>query len=403
MFEKVQNDGYPKEVTQSIDILRLDEKKDIVRLIGSYSYRSMLYSGDIDLFEYIEKDKRNVFSFFEKNIKRICHNLAKKKGFLFGEVKMGLDMRYEVNIGTCSDDVWTVDPELPTIIQTYYTQKLLTKNEVDKIIECISKEPPQQSDYEEVHDIFRAHRVIRWSIDDVLRGFVILPLKQKMTINEAIQYQSNINIEIIAQIGNKYVDMSNFFYIAYYDENKKLHAVNMSQRAIDDMANFINEGLKVAIYTSLYSKKLYSPLKALKRYFSYARINKDDILIKKVIPVLNSMNGFYGSILSELKVLYKIIDNYGNPPSIDIFHNQLQKVKYGIQKIKFFTKEDLTHINKFIDTLHNQQFNVKKYKALLETLIDIIKKNLDMLCGEALKDVGLYPMPSLYLPEKKPF
>ena len=396
-FESKPAESYPENVEREMAILCVDKQENAVHPIGSLSYRGTKYAGDYDFFEKIDKGSlEKTIKFFVENLRRMVREYVKLKDHYFMEIKCGIDARFAVNVGVCQNGVYYVDPDLMNTTTALYKQKLLTLVEFNMVKKIVNNNGQLQIDYENIQKMFRTHRVLRWTAEEIIAGQRKIPFGIK-TLEEACQDKEKINIETIAIINNKISDVSNFFYLTYTIDGKE-YAINFDQSQIDDPNSF-EQGLLESVNMLLYSKNDFNPLKAIKRFFSLAKNTGDMNLRTKLQPFMNSETLELGKIKSELMTISKTLTKYGNKVSQNIVISQMDDIKFRMASLLQLSDEMLTEFNKKIDDV-DIRYTPKK---AIEFCDDIAHALLPMINENAmnfLTESGLYPTPREYTPLK---
>jgi hypothetical protein len=204
---------------------------------------------------------------------------------------------------------------------------------------------------------------------------------------EAFQFPAIIKLDVVA-----YVQQSRFtdFSIIYILRNngKPINNVNLSKEV---------ENIKQDI---LYYSSSKNYFKALKRLFSLVRISEDLPLVEKLNVVLNSDLGRLYSITSDLGTLLYLLENESRLPTekiryeLDQFRNRLGNI-YTIDSVgKDSVLGKLISASGFPGTAQGR----KKLFDTLTFLIERFEDTLSRTTLDYLKEVGLYPFPSKYLP-----
>ena len=397
--------SYPKQVLTDLKLLMIDKYHSDFRTIGSSSYRGSLYPSDYDCFESITKDDRDkLIDFFKRNIQRIINVLVHKKHHFVLEVKMGLDDRYNINVGECKNGAFIINPDLPAIINNMYRNHLFDDDEYEEFTRVFSSSSPDQLDYEKLKKIIRKHYIIRWTPHEILAGIKHIPLiDEPLTIEEALEAKSPVNIEILSILNNKLVDESNFFQLVFLDKDSQPQLLNLDQNLVTDFKNTFIENLKKNMELLAYSKLEPNPMKTAKRLFSLARITHDKNLMNKIYPIVNSPLGMMYQVKSEIGTVIKLLEHLGNRVPKAIIKNQVQYIKYRISNMLFFTNEEIEKINDIINDLYKHQFDHKLMIDVLEHIKHKISIFVDESTIKMLKNVGLLPLPPDLLPKKSTF
>jgi hypothetical protein len=393
--------AYPKNIIKDLNLLRVDKYNSRFQIIGSSSYRGSLYPSDFDCFEVITKnDRDDLITFFKKNIQRVVRLISEKEYKYIMEVKLGLDDRYDINIGSCHNNVFNMNIDLPQLINGMYHNNLFSDEEITKFNDIFNTYPLTQLEYEKIKKMIRQHYIVRWTSQEIMRGYKFLPMREDpYTIEEAIQFKSSINIEILSINNGKVTDESNFFYLMYHDKYGNKRILNFKQDVINDFESFFTEQLKQSLEQLAYSKLDYNPLKALKRMFSLCRLTKNTELLKRILPIINSPSAGMYQLKSEIATIIKVLGLKDIP--VKIIKNQIQQIKYKLSNVLLFSIDDLKKINQIIDELDKTSFN----PVLTIEILEYIKSKLSSYVNDnvtiMMKEAGLLPLIPELLPQHR--
>lgn len=405
-------DSYTDVIKHEVNLLLVDPEFGSAKVIGSASYRATKYPGDLDFYEVLQYPlaREDILGRFKYELTKTIGKIRRTKGHFFMELKCGLDHRFKINVGTCDNDVYTMNPDLPGIIREFHHAKLLNDSEFLVLNGIIAQPRRNQKDFEVVKKLFRSHYVLRWNWKEIKRGYKNLPAGGgKYTLQQGINEISPINIEVINTIMGKYSDSSNFFILTWKDaETGKIYTINASQDIIDHFYEAFHENLCQSIETMYYSKLERNMIKLAKRYFSYARVFDKVELANKVLPLLNGDLGLLSQLKSELATVQKVL-MMKKPISATIIKKQLEDIRYKTSNVLELDAATLSAINGVIQRSVNLK-GVRSDKKIREEMVDLIdevKHAFEEICnrdGEVyLKKVGLAPPPAELRPAKKVF
>lgn len=406
--------GYTNEVQDEINLLSI--KKDNTQIIGSASYAiSSRYASDLDLFENVDVccSKEDAVQVFLTGIQTIVNNVLRTKYHWFIEVKVGLDERYPEYVGHMDKGKYIIDKQFEFIANELIVKNLIYEDEAHVIEHIFSKNKPDQVDFETVMKIMREHRILRWTAEEILSAYKVLPGGSSIGLREAIPQKSQINIEIAAIVEGKLIQVSNFFVLSYHSKkSNKRYVINLPQESVDSIEEFFVNNLKKNIYNLLYSKLKYDPLKAAKRMFSLSRytslaLGRNDKLGNKVIKLLTSNYALAGQIKSEIGVMLVLLQELrvNNFPS-EIVRHQLESYRSIISSFTDMKQQYRAAMLKNITTMV-PLFNTYNYlsdeeKALIITLLDEISTILFTYATAGaekfLKSKHLIPLPKYLQP-----
>lgn len=398
--------SYPKKIQEEFGLISVNKNESMP--IGTYSYRYSRFPSDIDLYESVSGccNVDDVVNKFERAIKKITLDVISKPLHYFMEVKCGIDERYKLDIGKLQNGQFIVNPNLRAQLMSLYQQNLLSKDEYDEMIEILDRPNLGQLEYEIIDEMLRKYYVIRWTAHEILQGMKVLPGNKPILLNDAIRQKSQINIEIISFIGNRFIDESNFFVLAVAKPDGSLSMINLPQDYVTKFPEFFIEGLKKSIAKLYYSKINANPFKMLKRYWSLAKFLKDENMIRKIYPFLSSDVASINQIKSDFGTLAKLLKRSKNVP-MNLVTNELSNMKDRVANIMLFSNEFIKEFNESIEKLINK-FNssgqnvnelINDLHEMEDLFFDIVEKHTI----EFLNRVGLSTPPKNYLPSEPIF
>ena len=389
--------SYPEDALKEIKLLSFSRDKT-AQPFGSYIYRIQKYPGDLDLVEEFTDccSANDVITKFSKTLQRIVRKINKTRVHYFSEVKAGLDYRYDIDIGEMVDGNYFPNPELSKITANMFRKKLFTKEENNIIQYILSRvESLGANEYDTITFIFRERRILRWSDEEILKGIKQLPAGISITLKQALSHETHIKIDMITELNERLVEITNFFQLAYVtEENQELNIINL------DLA--INHNIPVQLPKEIeklyFSDMFYSPFKMIKRMYSLARHNHDDDLLNKVIPFVSSNTSLLYQIKSEIDTIILIIERMKGYPK-KLIEKELNDAKLRISTVLELSDEDLIQINNIIDEINTTTGKYDK-RNKLKILKKLLVAYINMQTINYLQKVGLNPPPYRYLPAK---
>lgn len=389
--------SYPKEILNEIKLLSFSRDKTATPF-GSYIYRLQKYPGDLDLVEEFTEccSLNDVVTKFSKALQNVVKKINKKRSHYFSEVKVGLDERYDIDIGEMIDGNYFPNPYLSYISNNLKNKKLLSKEENDIIQYIFSKVKKMGSlgpnEYDTIKYIFRERKILRWSDEEILKGIKKLPGNISVTLKKALEDKTHIKIDMIVDLNGRLVEITNFFQLAYIDKKDEIHLVNID---LEENHN-IPVQLPIEIEKLYFSNMFYSPFKMVKRMYSLGRHNMDNNLLNKIIPFVSSNTSLLYQIKSEIDTIILILEKMKSYPKKLIF-DQLDEAKSRISTVLEIPQDGLIQINNIIDDINNtagKYDKINKLKKLKKLLVAYI----NMQTINYLQKNGLNPPPYKYLP-----
>lgn len=188
--------------------------------VGTFKYKVFQYPSDIDIFEKLESCcTYNTARISTVNkIKSVIFKVLQNDQVIFTDFKAGYDTRYKIYTGLIKDNnIVDYDPLLiKRDVNNLYTSNLLTYEQYLDIYSHIDA-VPQIERYIILNEKLRDLWVIRWSSDEILREYKILPGNYKLFLDVALSQGSIVKLDTIAYIDDRYVEVTNFFNIVQYD------------------------------------------------------------------------------------------------------------------------------------------------------------------------------------------
>jgi hypothetical protein len=388
-------DSYPQSVLNEIKLLSFSRDKTATPF-GSFIYRIQKYPGDIDLVEKFTEccSLDDVVTKFSKTLQRIVRNINKKRLHYFSEVKAGLDFRYDVNIGEMENGLYLPNLDLMDIANKMFKEKLLPMEEY-KIIQYILSinQPLGADEFDTITYIFREHRILRWSDEEILKGIKKLPKGKEITLKDALTHETHVKIDMISEINGRFTEVTNFFQLAYENEDG-IHLINIDLSENHDIPLVLPPEIEKLYFSNMF----YSPFKMIKRLYSLGRHNLDQELLDKIIPFISSNTSLLYQIKSEIDTIILILEKMKSYPQKTIF-NELDEIKLRISTILELSNDDLEQIDTIINNInstnskHDKIYKLKDLKKLITAYINFQTINY-------LEKVGLNPPPYKYLPSK---
>lgn len=372
---------------KAINIISIDPDKS--ETYGSASFKELQFASDIDVYEETNccttKEAINKLS---KQIKELVKRVEDVKKYFFVELKAGLDNRYNIYLGyycPFSKKILDYRPmEIKEQIKKLYDTKLLNKVEYDECIKILSSKEIDKYHFDILFDLLREHRIVRWSGEDILKGYKMLPLDVKMTLEESLTYPTVCKVDIWANVNKKMVELSNFFII--YEKNKEGFTVPLAgSNIIKDLQQEI-----IKFGTGLQ----YKPYKCAKRLWSLCVAIQDIETIQALTPLFNSDGSRVNQVISEIDLLTKmfsVIDKKDLP--LDTMFNQIDQFKYTLSFVNNI-KLNKNIFEKIDYIIENQsKLSMDKIIKELDDMKNHLKPLLDKFTISYLQSKKLDPIP----------
>lgn len=226
---------------------------------------------------------------------------------------------------------------------------------------------------------------IKWDAFEVLRGWKSVDGKM-LKLSDAVAMNGIVNIEIFIEVMERYIEMSTFLVMEYYDG--KGNKVNLNAPMFD-----LEKNVKSDI------KKFFkenNPFKALKRLMILARLYKDDNMMIKIQEILSTNIGDLYIIAGDMDTLAEMLQRLGSTAPFDDMMKHLDEMKLRIAKIWQFNI-DQDKFDMMIDKLTTG--NIPRINIIdgLEKIISDLKDIIALQTNIMIKQLGILPLNKKYL------
>jgi hypothetical protein len=302
------------DTVNAINMITLDSRFP-PNIVGSFKYVVHEYPADIDMFESYQshaireapEKNSNGCSYKEaikdiaSKFKDIALRLKEGKDVYLGDFKAGHDNRYRVNIGYIRNlKLANYNPFLiRSNIIKIGEQGLYSEAEVSELLSKVIEQPSLQ-EYSDLENAIRKRYIIRWTLDELLNGFKILPLNVKLTLEEAIGHKSIIKIDIWLYLNQRYIEMTNWYMLTYKDnqgviKNLSIKPEKYESSLIKDLYHYNNPAVN-------------KYMKLAKRLWLYAVLKKNKQLMISLYPLFGSGASKMYQIVGEIETIQNILE-----------------------------------------------------------------------------------------------
>ena len=235
----------PSEYSEEVkDILKIITTNSNITPVGSYKYKSHKYPGDIDIFESIKScclfsEARFAIT---KKIQNIAKKILKRKSVYLGDFKAGIDNRWEIYIGKLKKNK-IVDYDRKLIkrtIDNLKAQDIMNSKEYKEILKYL-KVNITISDWEKLQKFIKKRYIIRWSLDEILKGHKLLKGNKTLYLDEVISHDTTCKIDIWSKVDGRYIEITNWFLMIQKNKDDTEKVLGM------DLINYL-ENIEEDIY-----------------------------------------------------------------------------------------------------------------------------------------------------------
>ena len=311
LLEKRAEKSMPPSVIAAMKMITLDPEQPPA-VVGSYKYIIHEYPVDIDLFEnceYVGASPVPIMNRMVSSFGEMARRISKAKLTYLSDFKAGEDLRficpflgsYDVlKKKTHGYDARGIRAWIHDV------SGLITPEEKKTMLDTV-KERPTYFQYARLAELIKHKRTIRWTLAEMKKGWKKLVGGVRYTLAEGIRSQSVVKIDIITQIDQRFIEMTNWFRIRYRETNRK-RWVDWTQ-PLPIYEESIRQGVR-----DFFDPSLEKNIKMAKRIWLYAVYKNDIKMMKDLYPLFHSQASKLGQIRGEIEVLLHMLETQKKPP-----------------------------------------------------------------------------------------
>lgn len=361
------------DTINAIDLITLDPESPPT-IVGSFKYVVHEYPADIDMFETyksccsLNKAKKDIADKFKQMAKKI----KESQHIYLGDFKAGYDDRYYINIGKVNGTtIKDYNPEkIKKDIYKLKENNLLNKKEYDDLLEKVVKNPKLKQFYDLESQIKKKY-VVRWKLDEMIKGKKMLPLDIEITLEEALTHKSIVKIDIWVYLNQRYIEMTNMYMLTFDDSKHHLHHLSVKPATyevslMEDLQKYSNRSIN-------------KYMKLAKRLWVYVVLKKNTKIMRILYPLFSSSASKMYQITGEIETIVNILEHIQRPLLSSIKTNiENWKTRLGTVMIDTLPTSVadtiFTTIDSIVKNIHNKEYVITHLEELSETLVIYINK-----------------------------
>lgn len=415
IFSVKQQDMYSREVADDIRMILFSKDKTILPLVGSFALVVQKYPSDIDVHElYYDSDLHDsVYDTLLLTLNEIIERIRYDPNFVFSEFKAGVDKRYDIDVGTMIDGVYTPDEDLMDNIKKLSDNGLIRGEEylfIKKLLTVSNRSDSYIHDY--IVDLLDEYKTVRWSINEIKAGFTILPANKRLNLRDAIRQKGVVKIDVFTIVDDKVMEMSNFLVLAKKSDNK-MTSLNLNI-SLSPSGSLTKMGLLEAaerirgdVDMYLNSEGNHNVFKAIKRMFSLTRLyylmfgNRSYLQFgHELVPILNSWISSLYQISGEISNIGGSLDKCDNCPTGKM-RECIMNIRSRIQDMELWDYVKTTMIKHIDESLKLDVIHMD-HLYMLQDIIDKItnRESTDFLNSIHVPSY-VYPKDRMYSEQLK--
>jgi hypothetical protein len=226
---------------------------------------------------------------------------------------------------------------------------------------------------------------VKWTEQEILKGYKDFGGYYE-DLGEAIAMNGVVNIEVWKKIMGRYIEMSNFLVMEYYDNHGQRHPLNAP---MFDLIPRVKEDVEE------YEK--INTFKATKRMWILARLFLDYKMLEKLQIILSSDAGDLYIILSDIETIYLMLEKLGSQAPFDDLMKSIQEILMRLERIYSVPIDHELLIMKIKQILDPLTPRIRIINVLKE-VHNYLKNELNIHTTKINKKLGIFPIPKKYLP-----
>lgn len=376
-------------------------------VVGSYGYRVQKYPADIDLMESVDQikvygtwhpatDPVELAEAFAKKIKNVIRDIQHKPLHHLLDFKAGIDPRYHVVLGKMENGVLSLDEKfIPTMIEL--TEAGYYSTTEFKAIYDLAASGNDQRVYDGLTKLLRAHYVLRWSAEEIIKGKKTLPLGAKITLVEAILQKQLVKMDISAFVGDRLMEVSNIWTFMFLKADGSYQ--NITPLPSLDNVPFDIEKL-------FWSDMYFSPFKVVKRIFSYSRLmylkqknsykgQQFEKILRQTVGFISGDTSLMYQMRSEIETMLALHEM--KIPLGEKITRQINGFKNRIFSDVRLDEKSALLLTKMVDEFLLSGQRTKDF-SILEMLSKALKSIINERAIQFLINVNMDPPPNIVLP-----
>ena len=310
-------ENYSDDIVSLLNAMSFTDGKG-VKVAGSASLRSMMYSADIDGYEIVSLRREKPLDYLAKKFQAIVKSLHRRKNLIITGIKSGEIPEWrvipaEAEVSEGGKVVGYDHSECITKLEGLLEAGVINRDAYRAATKLLKKKPTAE-EFLLARAEIKFH-IVRWTVGEVLRGKQILADGREYTLQEGFGSPSRSKLDVIA------------FAAGTFTEFSLIYEFRNGGRVLNPFPEDPKKSISEDIITAM---AMGNEVKALKRVFSLARLEDDVPLMEAVLPVLNGDKGRIYALKADIQTLIDVIRKNVSlglvKQEIDDFKNRMANV-----------------------------------------------------------------------------
>jgi len=369
--KKAYPDGYPND---ALEILRKMSFTDgrAINIVGSMALRSQIYAGDYDADEYVETygDRTLALKDLAKKFKKIVQDILDTPVTYIGDIKSGSIEEWKVIGETYNYE------ESRKKLKELHSEKIISDSEYREGLAVLKPRLSKLQLLQARHAL--RYNIIRWTPQEVLKGYKILVDGRKFALEESFQTPTITKLDVVAWVQNsRFTDFSIIYQFK--------HGGVLLNPGMRDIESALRENIYLLKHEGNY-------FKMAKRMFALAKYKKYEKQLQVLSFLFNGDAGRLYHVYGDVGTLISMVENTGTLPysriefEIDQFKGRLSNI--GFPKYLEDEKKILELIDELIE-IRKSTYTKEHLLELLNKLKTRLYELLTFYAKRYLKEHGL--------------
>jgi hypothetical protein len=310
-------ENYSEDIVSVLNAMSFTDGKG-VKVAGSASLRSMLYSADVDGYEIVNLRREKPLDFLAAKFKSIIRSLRRRKNLILTDIKSGEVPEWRVipkgaQVGEGGKVEGYDYDECIAKVESLLDLGIINRDEAREARKLLKKKPTADQ-FLMARSELKFH-VIRWTVGECLQGSQILRDGREYTLQEGFGSPSRTKLDLIAYAAGTFTEFSLIYEFRNYGRQLNPYP--------EDARKSISEDIVAA-------QAAGNEVKALKRIFSLARLDGDEKLMATILPILNGDKGRIYALKADIQTLIDVVKKNVSlrlvRQEIDEFKNRMSNI-----------------------------------------------------------------------------
>ena len=228
---------------------------------------------------------------------------------------------------------------------------------------------------------------LRWNSAEIILGYKIVE-GNVILFENALKDDTIVKIDIWAPINGRYVELSNFMILIVQDQNGNQYLLNGEQ------PDYIMSVKKDVVH--YFSTEGNNAFKAIKRMMLLAKAYNDNVMLGKILPLINSGAGSLYQVVSDMNTISEMVVKLGNASPYEFLFKEIDEFKSRLSFIFEFNFDEQLVYNS-IDNIVRSKMIGERLVMTLDKINEYLLNILNQVSFKYAINNNIYPPPPNYI------